>query len=85
MSSGVRKGGHDVPRDKIVSRYLRAIKLLPTALNIVDRGYVFDNSGDKEEWLIESSNTDEEGFTRLEFKSSHLPKWVRAMKGSCFL
>jgi len=82
VASRVKKGGHNVPQDKIVSRYHRAINLLPGALSIVDRGFVFDNSGDKEEWLIETSKTGEEGFTRLVFKSSHLPKWVRAMKGA---
>lgn len=79
VASRVKRGGHDVPEDKIVSRYHRAIKLLPKALKIVDRGFVFDNSSDKEVWLIETTNVKEEGGTRLEFKSNQLPQWMEAV------
>jgi predicted ABC-type ATPase len=41
----VARGGHDVPRDKIVSRYERAMALLPVALTIADRAFVYENSG----------------------------------------
>ena len=79
VASRVIKGGHDVPKDKIVARYHRAIKLLPKALKIVDRGFVFDNSSDKEVWLIETTNVKEEEGTRLEFKSNQLPQWMEAV------
>jgi len=79
VAKRVMKGGHDVPEDKIISRYHRAIKLLSSALKIVDRGYVFDNSGDSEEWVIETVNVAEEEGTLLEFKSSNLPHWMEAV------
>ena len=39
------QGGHDVPRDKIISRYQRSITQLKAALPYLSRAYVFDNSG----------------------------------------
>jgi predicted ABC-type ATPase len=40
----VRQGGHDVPTDKIISRYYRSLDLLARAVEIADISYVFDNS-----------------------------------------
>lgn len=41
----VRKGGHDVPVDKIRSRYVRSLDLLLPAMKASNRAFVFDNSG----------------------------------------
>ena len=40
----VISGGHDVPRDKIISRYHRALHLIPELVNICDICHVYDNS-----------------------------------------
>ena len=40
----VLKGGHDVPRDKIESRYPLSLKNLFPALEYCRRAYIFDNS-----------------------------------------
>lgn len=40
----VSAGGHDVPTNKIVSRYWRAMKKIPELINICDECYIFDNS-----------------------------------------
>lgn len=37
-------GGHDVPREKIITRYQRAIKLVPDLINTCDIVHVYDNS-----------------------------------------
>jgi predicted ABC-type ATPase len=37
-------GGHDVPEDKIRTRYHRALKLLPRLINVCDKILIFDNS-----------------------------------------
>ena len=79
VAERVKLGGHDVPTDKIIQRYHRAIKLLPKALKLVDRGYVFDNSGDKEEWIVETNHSHGEDFTELEFKSNKLPHWMEVV------
>jgi predicted ABC-type ATPase len=45
VASRVLKGGHDVPEEKIESRYRRSLKLLPEAIDHSSRAYLFDNSG----------------------------------------
>jgi predicted ABC-type ATPase len=44
VNTRVSLGGHDVPADRIVSRYSRAMALLPEMLARIDRGWIFDNS-----------------------------------------
>ncbi len=40
----VAEGGHSVPLQKIISRYYKSIANLGTVLQVVHRGYVYDNS-----------------------------------------
>lgn len=40
----VALGGHDVPADRIVSRYQRTLALLPEAVAVADRCFLFDNT-----------------------------------------
>ena len=44
VKSRVLSGGHDVPVDKIYSRYEKALKLLPDVIKVCDKILVFDNS-----------------------------------------
>lgn len=44
----VKEGGHDVPEDKIESRYYRSLELLFEAAQIAYQAYFFDNSNDGE-------------------------------------
>ena len=44
VQTRVAKGGHDVPQDKIVSRYHRGIALLPKAIEIADTARIWNNS-----------------------------------------
>lgn len=41
----VAAGGHDVPEDKLRSRYRRSLENLRAAVRCASRAYVFDNSG----------------------------------------
>lgn len=41
----VQKGGHDVPTDKIIARYRRAMQHIVMAFEHVDELVLFDNSG----------------------------------------
>lgn len=72
VKNRVARGGHDVPQEKIVSRYHRALELLYDAIGNTNRAYIFDNSGDgtKQTWLAEIT----EGKT-LELKSNSVPVW----------
>jgi predicted ABC-type ATPase len=41
----VRKGGHNVPRNKIIERYSRSLQQLPWFLEQADQALLYDNSG----------------------------------------
>lgn len=43
----VLAGGHDVPREKVFSRYDRTLNLLHEFLALADTAKIFDNSGNK--------------------------------------
>lgn len=38
------KGGHTVPEDKVTERYIRSLALLPQAIQLADRAFLFDNT-----------------------------------------
>jgi len=44
VESRVAEGGHDVPRDKIVERYERALKLVKDVVAVSDVCHIYDNS-----------------------------------------
>lgn len=44
VESRVSRGGHDVPKDRIVARYWRALELLSYAALVARRTVLFDNS-----------------------------------------
>ena len=72
----VHLGGHDVPEDRIVTRYHRSLELLLDAIHQTNRAYVFDNSGDnkdqKHTWLAEITDG-----RVLELKSDQIPAWFK--------
>ena len=37
-------GGHDVPEDKVISRYKKALDLLPELIQVCDICHIYDNS-----------------------------------------
>lgn len=41
----VKKGGHDVPSEKVIVRYARSLEQLPWFLEQADLASIFDNSG----------------------------------------
>ncbi len=41
----VKRGGHDVPKDKIISRYWKSLDQLPWFLAQADEAWLWDNSG----------------------------------------
>jgi predicted ABC-type ATPase len=41
----VKKGGHDVPEDKLRARFSRSLDQLPWFLEQADRAWIWDNSG----------------------------------------
>ena len=47
VADRVRKGGHSVPKEKVVERYKRAMTLIPELFDIVDELYMYDNSPER--------------------------------------
>jgi predicted ABC-type ATPase len=72
----VDMGGHDVPTDKIIQRYERSIALLPEALSIASRAFVFDNSNDRGLVLGASKRT-QAGRPEYDLKPA-APNWIRS-------
>lgn len=46
VAQRVSKGGHDVPREKIISRYYKSMRFLPQIIEVADIVKVYDNSGE---------------------------------------
>ncbi len=72
VADRVKKSGHNVPLDKITSRYERSLNLLWPAIELADRTYIFDNSGEQPELVMEIT-PERKGI----FTIGVLPYWVR--------
>jgi len=76
VKSRVKLGGHNVPEDRIETRYHRSLGLLMEAIRHSNRAYIFDNSGDdadkKHAWLAEITDG-----MKLELKTERIPPWFR--------
>jgi len=74
VQNRVRLGGHPVPEDKIVSRYVRSLDLLMDAMRNTNRAYIFDNSSHQQGhvWLAEVTDG-----KVLEMKTDQMPGWFK--------
>lgn len=70
VAERVAAGGHNVPPADIVRRFQRSLANLPAALQLADRAYVFDNSGERRR-LVLARDLDQ---TRRVV--SNPPKWI---------
>lgn len=66
------QGGHDVPTEKIISRYSRSIAQFRLAIPYLSRAYVFDNSGPEMRFLGDYEK--ESGWT-FALPITLLPAW----------
>lgn len=71
VKNRVKLGGHSVPKEKILNRYYRSLKLLPKAVKYANRAYIFDNSSQEKSWLAEVTDGKE-----FQYKSEFIPKWL---------
>ena len=79
IAKRVMEGGHDVPIQKIISRYEKAILNAQRVAQFVDRLYVYDNSIDNENarLLFRSTN----GHFAKQYVES-IPEWAETIFGS---
>lgn len=66
----VREGGHPVAPEKVSERYHKSLGLLPDAIAVSNRAYIFDNSGGSTVLLAEITD----GIS-LEFRADEVPDW----------
>ncbi len=81
VRSRVEQGGHNVPEDKIISRYYRSLELLAQAIKISDSAMIFDNSG-KELALIANIMQLPANYIRseiglIQLTSKKVPEWFK--------
>lgn len=69
VQNRVTLGGHDVPIDKIESRYVRSLSYLKKAIMNSTRAFIFDNSSEKPEMIAEIEEK------VIEFKVKKVPYW----------
>jgi len=67
----VGKGGHNVPDEKVKSRYYNSLNLLLDAVKLCYRSYLFDSTSAIK--LVASVDTKGE----IEFESSTIPRWLK--------
>lgn len=72
VADRVKKGGHDVPKNLIESRYDSSLENLKIAMNLVDEIEIYDNSNENR--LIYLSK---QGKTL--YRSSHIPDWAKVI------
>ena len=73
VETRVEKGGHDVPPDKIESRYYRCLENLYEAIKYCDKVFLFDNSESKAE--VTYNNFAEINNKECSILSDNIPEW----------
>ena len=58
VAQRVKNGGHDVPKDKIISRYHKSLVNISEMLKIADVMWVVDNSTEKADLIIYSKDNE---------------------------
>jgi len=56
IAERVNQGGHDVPPEKVISRYKKSMNLMFEVILNSNSAMVFDNSGDKPRIIFEKTN-----------------------------
>ena len=70
ISQRVAEGGHHVPPEDVARRYSRSMTNLATALQIVDRAFVLDNSSQRRRLLLSMEHG------QVKHRSRNLPRWA---------
>lgn len=73
VQARVKLGGHDVPVEKIESRYWRSLDLLVPAIRETDRAFIFDNSGADLKWVAEVTNG-----KKVTLQEDSMPSWFES-------
>ena len=69
----IEKGGHDVPEDRIIDRYKKALDNLYEATKLSDRAFFIDNSGQSHELLAEYNRA----INSIDIFAEEIPAWIQ--------
>lgn len=72
IENRIKKGGHKVLTEKVISRYAKTLENLCPAISVCDKSYLFDNSG---EILTLIAEIQEDSSLVLHVDSKKLPCW----------
>jgi len=72
-----KKGGHDVPEEKIRSRYVRSLELMFDAAQIAYQVFFFDNSGEEPKLFahFKLTKTGKKKWDKI--KKAEVPQWFK--------
>ena len=73
----VARGGHDVPRDRLIARFPRTLKNLRDAVPIVNEAFLYDNTLFDAPYRLVAAYSD----SRLVVRHPPLPRWTRGLPG----
>ncbi len=71
VAERVRSGGHNVPSQKTEERYFRSLELLPEAIKYSYRTFIFDNSEDTSNLILDVYKG-----KKVTFQTEEIPLWV---------
>lgn len=77
VSVRTEKGGHDVPVEKIRSRYQRSLELMFDAAQIAYQAFFFDNSGEEPKLFAHFKQTKTGKKKWDKFKKVEVPQWFK--------
>lgn len=77
VATRVRRGGHDVPNEKLFTRFPRTLRNLRAAVGLVDRAFRFDNSSLRAPYRPVAEYVD----GRLVARHPPLPRWTQGLPG----
>lgn len=79
VAARVQDGGHDVPLNKIESRYNRSLGQLYEMCKFMRRRYLFDNTGNKHLFIAEINTHGELCLFLNEIKSVGGAPWLKSL------
>jgi len=82
VAQRVRSGGHDVPEERILSRFDRSLEYLPAALRVADRAFIYENSGPSGMvlGLTKDTTRQPDGSFRASYVlTDGAPDWIRTL------
>ncbi len=77
VANRVKNGGHDVPEDKIISRYTKSLTNLSKLISFVDILWVIDNSSDRASLIIYSKGGNLETHPTEDWTQEKIDKLIK--------